>query len=78
MSRFRSRIDGIGERMREARTLLGITQQGLADELGVSRPAVSQWETGAMHPELATLERAAHVLAVRAGWLAFGEEPRER
>jgi len=78
MARFKSRLDGIGERLREARIAAGMTQEQLAAAVGVSRPAVSQYEHGEMRPGVDTLERAAHELGVRAGWLAFGEDPRER
>ncbi|MEE7548721.1 helix-turn-helix transcriptional regulator, partial [Xanthomonas sp. Kuri4-1] len=32
-------------RIREARDLTGLTQQTLADELGVTRAAVAHWES---------------------------------
>lgn len=77
MARFRSKLEGLGERLREARTAAGVTQEQLAEAIGVSRPAVSQYEHGEMRPGLDTLERAAHHLGVRAGWLGFAELPRE-
>ena len=33
-----------GQRMLRLRTLIGLTQAGLADLLGVSRQAVGEWE----------------------------------
>lgn len=36
----------LNERIRFARTEAGLSQQALADAAGVSRPAVSQWESG--------------------------------
>lgn len=78
MVKFKSRLEGIGERLREARANAEVTQEQLAAAAGVSRPAVSQYEHGAMRPDLEVAERIAHHLGVRAGWLVFGEEPRER
>lgn len=54
-----------------------LAKEQLAEAIGVSRPTVSQYEHGEMRLDLDTLERAAHHLGVRAGWLAFGELPRE-
>lgn len=39
-----------GKRMQEARKNLGLNQQELADQIGVTRGAISQWETGRMKP----------------------------
>ena len=36
----------IGERIREARTAKGLTQEQLAEKLAVSGRTVSRWETG--------------------------------
>jgi putative zinc finger/helix-turn-helix YgiT family protein len=34
--------------IRERRTELGLSQQGLADQLGVAKETISRWETGAL------------------------------
>ena len=39
-----------GEKIREARKKRGLTQQQLADELGVHRVTVVRWESGAREP----------------------------
>ena len=36
--------------LRDARKRLGITGEGLAERLGVTRPSVSQWENGHTKP----------------------------
>jgi len=46
-------------RLRLARRLRGFTQKGLAEEIGVSPPAISQFESGAAAPSHETLERLA-------------------
>jgi transcriptional regulator with XRE-family HTH domain len=40
----------------------GLSQQKLADALGVSRQAVSDWERGCKHPEINKLPLLAEVL----------------
>ena len=44
-----------GERLQEARKRCGLTQEELAEELQVSRQAVSKWESGKGYPELEKL-----------------------
>lgn len=39
----------INEVIREKRKALSLTQEQVADRLGVSTPAVSKWETGVSH-----------------------------
>lgn len=52
--------------VREARrnTDPQITQQGMAEVLGVNQPAVSAWETGRAIPELGTLVDLAVLLGL--------------
>ena len=45
----------IGEVLREHRTSLGMTQEFVAESLGVSRQAVSKWENGTSDPSTANL-----------------------
>jgi hypothetical protein len=42
----------------------------------VTQASVHRWGTGSV-PDLETIAGLASILGVRAGWLAFGEEPRE-
>ena len=44
-----------GERLQEARRRAGLTQEELAEQLEVSRQAVSKWESGRGYPELEKL-----------------------
>lgn len=46
-----------------------MTQQDLADRCGVSRAAVSQWETGIIHPSTERLVKAGAALNVDTGYL---------
>lgn len=49
-----------------------LSQEGLADELGVSRQAVCNWERGASLPDVASLPFLAKALGVPIGWLICG------
>ena len=40
-----------GQVMLTLRTHIGLTQAGLADQLGVSRRAVAEWEAGSSYPK---------------------------
>jgi transcriptional regulator with XRE-family HTH domain len=66
----------IGDRIRNARNKLAMTQKQLADEVGVSRTAVTQWENGiirSLRPH--NLVAAADALGVSIRWLATGRIP---
>ena len=39
-----------------------LTQKQLADELGVTKSAVSMWETGNGKPDIIKLKKLAHIL----------------
>lgn len=62
----------LGARIRHARKLKEWGQVKLAEELGVSQQAVSQWEKGeTVSPRL--LHEVAYKLDVSYEWLAFNE-----
>lgn len=52
----------LGKTIRERRKALGLTQEQLADCLGVSAPAVHKWEKGVTCPDITTLPALARVL----------------
>jgi transcriptional regulator with XRE-family HTH domain len=52
----------IGEIIREKRRALSLTQEQLADLLGVSAPAVHKWEKGTTYPDITTLPVLARLL----------------
>lgn len=51
-----------GEKLKTARTEKGLTQQTLADQLFVTRQAVSRWEGGSRYPDLMTAKKLSHIL----------------
>lgn len=58
----------LGESIKEHRNACGMTQDFVAAELGVSRQAVSKWESGASEPNTTNLIALAKL---------FGVEPQE-
>lgn len=67
----------IGHRIREARKLRGYNRQWLAEQIGVSQPSVSDWESGRNDPTMDNLAMAARVLDVHIEWLATGRGARD-
>ena len=53
----------------------GLSQEALAEKLGVSRQAVSKWETGEAVPELSKLVLLAAAFGVTTDWLISESEP---
>ncbi len=51
-----------GENVRSLRQAKGLTQQSLADQLYVTRQAVSRWEGGSRYPDLMTAKKLAEAL----------------
>lgn len=69
----------VGERIRQRREALGLSQSELGRRVGVSRAAVSQWESDAgTRPSTSHLLAAARVLGVTLNYLGgWDEEPRK-
>lgn len=59
----------LGERIRAARLKRGMSQERLADAMGVSKGAVSQWESNATSPRREYLSPLAEILGVTINWL---------
>ncbi len=49
-----------------------LSQQALADLIGVSRSALAQWETEMSSPSLENLRKMAELLEVSFEWIATG------
>lgn len=56
----------LGEVLREERTRCKMTQEFVAESLGVSRQAISKWETGAADPSTSNLLAIAKLYGVSA------------
>lgn len=67
----------LNEKIFYCRRKAGLSQEALAEELGVSRQAVSKWETGDAVPEISKLLSLAKTFDVTTDWLLSEEEPQE-
>lgn len=65
----------LGEKIYQHRKLLGLSQEELAERLGVTRQAVSKWELDASVPELETVVALAKLFGVSTDYLLSAEEP---
>lgn len=63
----------IGERIRQARKSRGISQHDLALKVGVTQPAIANWESGVHDPRRITLAKLADALEAPLDWLAAGD-----
>lgn len=59
----------LGQRIASKRKLLGMSQETLAEQVFVSRQAVSKWESDAAVPEIDKLISLGKIFGVSVGWL---------
>jgi transcriptional regulator with XRE-family HTH domain len=77
MQRKERSLEAVADRLRWARKQHGLTQRELAKITGVGLNTIRriEQEPESFTPQLGTVEKLAAALHIRAGWLAFGEEP---
>lgn len=63
----------VHEKVKELRGSRGWSQEQMAEKLGVSRQAVTKWETGAGMPDIENLAAIARLFGVSTDALIFGE-----
>lgn len=63
----------IGNYIRSLRTKKGLTQGNLAEQLDVSRQAVSKWENGIAIPDVSLLPRLSKLLDMDIEGILYGE-----
>lgn len=51
--------------IRAARLKKRLSQQALGERIGVTKAAISKWESGATHPEVETAKKLAAELRIR-------------
>lgn len=65
----------MNERLKELRKFLGLTQQEMADKIGVKRNTIATYESGKVDPSSRTIADICEKFDVREEWLRTGEEP---
>lgn len=65
----------IGERISELRRTASLSQEYVAEKLGVSRQAVSKWETDVSAPDTYNLIALSSLFGVSVEYLATGRTP---
>lgn len=68
----------LAEKIYTCRKKAGLSQEALAEKLGVSRQSVSKWENGDASPELDKLLLLAKVFEVTTDWLLTPDAPEEQ
>ena len=64
----------LGQRIASERKKLGLSQEALGDKMGVSRQAISKWESDGAVPEIDKLIAMSKLFGVTLGWLLGVEE----
>jgi len=59
----------LSDKIYHCRKKAGLSQEALAEKIGVSRQAISKWETGEAAPEISKLPLLARTFDVTADWL---------
>lgn len=63
----------LSDKIYTCRKKAGLSQEALAEKIGVSRQAISKWETGEAAPEISKLPLLARTFGVTADWLLDDE-----
>ena len=66
------------ERIKEGRKKLNLSQDALANELHVSRQAISKWETGQSYPDLEKLIQLSDIFSLTLDELLRGDKRLEK
>lgn len=64
----------VGQRITQKRKELGLSQESLGEQLGVSRQAIYKWESDATLPEIEKLIALSRIFSVSVGWLLGVED----
>lgn len=75
MSDMNSTNETTGARLARLRRAQNITQEELAERLGISRQAVSKWESDLAYPETDKLLALSRLYGCTVDYLLTGEEP---
>ena len=64
----------IAERLQELRKQSGYSQEQVAEMLGLSRQAISKWESGQGKPEIDNIVKLTEIYNVSADYILLGAE----
>ena len=64
----------LGQRICQKRKELGLSQETLGEQLGVSRQAIYKWESDGAVPEVEKLIALSQIFSVSVGWLLGVED----
>lgn len=67
----------LNERIAAARRAAGMSQEQLGEALGVSRQAVSKWESGQTKPDLEAVGKMCELFHLSADYLLLGKEEKK-
>ncbi|KHO39544.1 helix-turn-helix domain-containing protein [Clostridium tetani] len=65
----------ISERLQQLRKLANYSQEQLPDALGVSRQAISKWESGQSNPDISNVIKLSGIYNVSTDYILIGKEP---
>jgi len=65
----------VGKRIQGLRIKGGLSQEALADQLGVTRQSVSKWELGQALPDTEKIVQISRLFGVSTDWLLLYEGP---
>lgn len=68
----------MGQRIAQQRKKLGLSQEALGEQMGVSRQAISKWEADGAVPEIDKLIAMSKLFGVTVGWLLGVEDVQEQ
>lgn len=68
----------LNDRIIQARKQAGLTQEQLGEKLGVSRQAVSKWESGQANPDVSYIVEMCRLFDVSSDWLLLGWNTSDR
>lgn len=66
------------DRLRKARESANLTQEELAEALGIIRGSIQRWESGTRYPRPKMIEDLAKATNVPLEWLLHGDEGEEK
>ena len=66
-------MENVGQRIKQLRKMLGLTQKEFAEKIGKATISISKWEAGDRTPDESTLKLIAKEFNVNEQWLKTGE-----